>query len=46
MASTVDPRFKMSYTAEDNKTSIQARLKSGMKTEAVTVIKNKTSAAL
>lgn len=39
MAPTVDPRFKMSYTPEDNKTSIQARQTSEMKTVAVTVIK-------
>lgn len=42
MASTVDPRFKMSYTAEDNKTSIQARMNSEIKTkEIVTVVKKK-----
>lgn len=42
VASTVDPHFKMNYTAEENKTSIQARLKSEMKTVAVTVIKTNT----
>lgn len=41
MASTVDPHFKMSYTAEDNKTSIQARMNSEIKTVAVTVIEKK-----
>lgn len=39
MASTVDPCFKMRYYAEDNKTSIQARLKVEMHTVAMMVIK-------
>lgn len=38
MASTVDPRFKMRYTVEDNKT-IQSRLKAEMQTLAMMVIK-------
>ncbi|XP_057181274.1 E3 SUMO-protein ligase ZBED1-like [Triplophysa rosa] len=39
MASTVDPRFKMSYVAEDNQTSIQTRLKAEMQIVAMMVIK-------
>lgn len=38
MASTVDPHFKMRYLGEDNKTSIQARLKAEMQTVAMMVI--------
>ncbi|XP_058248423.1 E3 SUMO-protein ligase ZBED1-like isoform X2 [Hemibagrus wyckioides] len=37
MVSTVDPRFKMSYSAENNKASIQARLKAEMQTVAMMV---------
>ncbi|XP_057210029.1 E3 SUMO-protein ligase ZBED1-like [Triplophysa rosa] len=37
MASTVDPRFKMSYVAEDNQTSIQTRLKVEMQIVAMMV---------
>lgn len=39
MASTVDPRFKMRYTAEDDNTTIQSRLKAEMQTLAMMVIK-------
>ncbi|KAL1252331.1 hypothetical protein QQF64_017024 [Cirrhinus molitorella] len=35
MASRVDPRFKMRYTAEDNKITIQFRLKDEMQTLAM-----------
>ncbi|KAL1252580.1 hypothetical protein QQF64_017273 [Cirrhinus molitorella] len=35
MASMVDPRFKMRYTAEDNKITIQFRLKDEMQTLAM-----------
>ncbi|KAL0194366.1 hypothetical protein M9458_012662, partial [Cirrhinus mrigala] len=42
MASTVDPRFKMRYTAE-NKTTIQSRLKSEMQTLAMMVPPQETA---
>ncbi|XP_039597059.1 E3 SUMO-protein ligase ZBED1-like [Polypterus senegalus] len=43
MASTVDPRFKMRYTAEDNKTTIQSRLKVEMQTLAMMVPPQETA---
>ncbi|KTG40963.1 hypothetical protein cypCar_00042703 [Cyprinus carpio] len=43
MASTVHPCFKMRYYAEDNKTSIQARLKAEMQTVAMIVIKKEVT---
>nr|XP_023648652.1 uncharacterized protein LOC111834018 [Paramormyrops kingsleyae] len=43
MASTVDPRFKMRYTAEDNKTTIQSRLKAEMQTLAMMVPPQETA---
>ncbi|KAI2645634.1 E3 SUMO-protein ligase ZBED1 [Labeo rohita] len=43
MTSTVDPQFKMRYTAEDNKTTIQSRLKAEMQTLAMMVPPQETA---
>lgn len=41
MVSTVDPRFQMSYTTEDNKASTQTRLKAEIQTVAMMLIKKR-----